>query len=246
MLVLLVDDQPLFRHALKVTINQAIKQHGGTLATCHFEECDSLDRIEQVVGSTDFLKENKGNLIWLVSDLQLQGQSLFNKLDEIKRHHPSCKVIIVSAHTHANEVGRAFKLGIDGFIAKQQDSNEIQQAFQEILAGRRAISLPPTEMRSNTLNATTQDSHHYDLSRPENNDGRQAIVAACTQLGLTARETEVLIYLSDGYSNKQIAQQLGITEHTVKVHLTKIFRALRVTSRAQALAYLMRTNNITH
>jgi len=256
MLVLLADDQPLFRHALKTTISAAINQHksardsiqagaANAIQPCSFIECESAEQLNQSLSDS---AQSPQRTLWLVSDLQLQGQSLFSQLEEIKQQHPNCKVVVVSAQTHATEVGRAFKLGIDGFIAKQQDSLAIQHAFEEILQGRRAISLPPAETRQNNPRDTfdARRSLENESGQPTQagqSHGRSSIAATCIRLGLTARETEVLMLLSDGYSNKQIAQQLGITEHTVKVHLTKIFRALRVTSRAQALAYLMRSGN---
>ncbi|RCS57567.1 response regulator transcription factor [Parvibium lacunae] len=252
--IILADDQPLSRYALRHVIDSALTASLGNRRKIQFFEWEDIRHFPTLPAAAEE--------VWLVIDEHFQGQRMLDWIDATfntpsSHHKPPPrphKIILVCVQTESSQIGLAFKAGIDAYIARQQDVAAIQQAFVDIAAGKRVVCLAA----SVEVQAAPGANKSQEQSKPA---GRPFVDVAHTtraqkpflqhrsvdnrhnlhqSLGLTARESDVLRLLADGYSNKQIALHLAITEHTVKVHLTKIFRALRVNSRAQALVYLMR------
>jgi DNA-binding NarL/FixJ family response regulator len=157
-------------------------------------------------------KERETDLILL--DLTMPGVQGFSGLIYLRAQHPDIPVVIVSATEDPVIVRRAVDFGASGFIPKSLDSEEIGAAIKTVLAGG---SWTPPDI---ALGAS-EDKETADLMK------RLAT--------LTPQQVRVLMMLSEGLLNKQIAYELSVSEATVKAHVSAILQKLGVESRTQAV-----------
>lgn len=133
----------------------------------------------------------------------------------VKSHYPEIKVIVLTMYKDDEYFMAAIREGANGYLLKDSPSEEVISALRLVSQGESVI--PPT-MTKKLLSL-----HHAD-SKAEDNS-------------LTPREMEVLLGLVEGLSNKDIADRLFISDKTVKIHMSNIFKKLNVKSRSQALIY---------
>jgi DNA-binding NarL/FixJ family response regulator len=138
---------------------------------------------------------------------------------QIKTQYPDLKVLVVSAHSDESYVVGLLDVGVDGYHLKDQPLADLQLAVRRILAGDRWISGP-----------LVQQLLHHRLGT--------SLPPLVPQL--TRRQRELLHLLAQGNDNRKIAQVTGLSVKTVENHLTRLYRALDVYSRSEALSYLMR------
>lgn len=153
-------------------------------------------------------------------DLQLPDQPGFFALETLKREHPELPIAVVSGLEDRDTVIRALEVGAKAFIPKSADASKIQEAVDALLSGR--VYLPESLTGSVQIDASAHSCPEPDW-------------------GLTDRQLEVLSLVVAGLSNKLIARRLGIAESTVKIHVSAVLRAFRVTSRTQALIMVARS-----
>jgi len=211
MKILMGDDHPLFREGLQRLLEQifsgASYEHSNT-----FDEL--LDRCQD---------DRPVDLI--LTDLHMPGWPGFGGIAVLRAAQPRAQVVVVSAvEDHANVRG-VLEQGAAGFIPKSSSAPVMIGALELVLSG--GIYLPPSMI-------------HPDHSLPQPRQQRPtASASAAPQRSpmetLTHRQRDVLDRLCDGKSNKQIAYELGLSEGTVKIHITAIFRSLRVKNRTQAV-----------
>lgn len=148
-----------------------------------------------------------------VIDLALPDCDGLSLLARLRRDRPALPCVILSAETDRTAILRALDLGAVGFIPKSAPRAVMVNAVRLVLAG--GVYVPPEA-----------------LARGET----APPAAPCTpaDLGLTARQAEVLALLVEGRSNKWIGRVLDLAEPTVKHHVSAIFRALNVTNRTEA------------
>lgn len=162
----------------------------------------------------------------LLLDLQMPGsQDLFG-LITIREQFPSIPVAIVSASEEQCLINRAIGYGAMGYITKSLSQEDIYRAIECILNGEKWV---PESFRANL--------------RPISNEEQ---TLAANIASLTPQQYRVLSLLKEGWLNKQIAFELGVTEATVKAHITSIFRKLGVSNRTQAVIELNKMSLDTH
>jgi DNA-binding NarL/FixJ family response regulator len=147
-------------------------------------------------------------------DLMLPGTSGMALLGVLRKRFPAIPVVILSALDDADTVSRALRQGASGFVPKSSSTEVMLSALREVLAGD--IYLPP-KLRDPAAR----------------NTGRGKDVAR--RYGLTQGQMRVLELLIQGKTNRQIADLLDVTEGTVKIHVSAIFKAMNVANRSQAL-----------
>jgi len=146
-------------------------------------------------------------------DLRLPGPGGLETLDTLRCELPTLPIVVVSAVEDPNIVRDVIARGAMGFIPKSSSNEVIQNALGLIFSGGRYI--PPEIL---------------------NDDGRVATgQTTANNIHLTDRQRDVLWLIVQGKSNKQICRELDLAEATVKIHVTAILRALKVSSRAQAI-----------
>lgn len=161
------------------------------------------------------LLETEAEIDLVLLDLMLPGTSGMATLGAIRKRWPTIPVVILSALDDADTVARAMRQGASGFVPKANSTDILVSALQRVLAGD--IYLPPA-----LQDALSQGSNRRNRSFAE-------------RFGLTAAQMRVLELLVEGKTNRQIAEVLGVTEGTVKIHVSAIFKALAVTNRSQAV-----------
>lgn len=165
----------------------------------------------------------------VLMDIKLQGTNGIEATRQIKKDFPDVEVIILSMYDEEEYVIESFKSGAIGYILKDSTKDELKRAIKAAYSGRSLID--PTVAKKllseldRTSKAATAAAH-----APKPSIAKE----------LSDREVEVLQHVAQGKSNKKIADELNISEKTVKAHLRSIFRKLEVADRAQAVAYAMR------
>jgi two-component system nitrate/nitrite response regulator NarL len=152
-------------------------------------------------------------------DLVMPGLSGEAAVREFARRHPDLPVIVLSSSENASDVRRVLNAGAAGYIPKSATAQTVVSALQLVLSGN--IYVPPL-----LVGAATRAAEHGSHDAPR------------TLAQLTDRQVDVLKYLRDGLSNKEISANLGIAEKTVKVHIAAIFKTLNVVNRTQAARFL--------
>ena len=152
----------------------------------------------------------------LLLDLVMPGANGLELLEHVCRRYPDLKVIVLSASEDPLHMRRSLDIGACGFIPKSAPSAILLSAIQLVIDG--GIYVPPE------LITTEQKDPAPRTVRRSN----------AWQTGITPRQREVLGLLTEGKSNKEIARGLDLSEHTVKIHVASILRALGVTNRTQA------------
>ena len=211
--VLLADDHLLFRDGLR----RLLAQSDGTML---FHEAGNFDDVRRLCdGTIPF------DLILL--DLGMPGWSGFSLLGAIHQRLPKALLVVVSGSEKRSDLLAALENGAAGFIPKSSSAKVLMGALQLVLAG--GVYLPEQAIRGDRM---------ADGAPSAGNGAGDADPLANLPDGagdpLTPRQRDVLARLRDGKSNKQIAHELGLTEGTVKVHVTAILRQLGVRNRTQA------------
>jgi DNA-binding NarL/FixJ family response regulator len=160
------------------------------------------------------LLEANADVDLILLDLSMPGVRGFSGLMYLRAQYPSTPVAIVSAIDDPTIICRCLNFGASGFIPKTLGVEAIRAAVMRVLDG--GVWTPP----------------HVDLERSE--DAESAILIE--RLGtLTPQQVRVLMMLSEGLLNKQIAYELGVSEATVKAHVSAVLQKLGVDSRTQAV-----------
>lgn len=168
------------------------------------------------------LKTCKPDVLLLDIDMpKKDGLQVLKTLNEQKIKQ---KVLILTVHNEIDYLMHAMEFDVDGYILKDSESRELKNAIYTICESRTYI---PANMV------------------PLMNSKREQKNADCEKIeSLTKRELEVLKLLAVGMYNKEVAQNLAISERTVKNHVSNIFKKLEVTDRTQAAVFAIRNNLI--
>jgi DNA-binding NarL/FixJ family response regulator len=177
------------------------------LPSVHVVETGALDEL-----TTALDRSRDVDLVLL--DLTMPGVQGFSGLLYLRAQFPEIPVVIVSAHEDPIVIRRAIEFGASGFVPKSLDTDQIGSALTAILAG------------------DTWTPPDIDLSA---SDDRETSELVGRLASLTPQQMRVLMMVSEGLLNKQIAYELGVSEATVKAHVSAILQKLGVDSRTQAV-----------
>src|SRR5450631_3799086 len=133
---------------------------------------------------------------------------------------PAAKICVVACHLHPELLPRVMEAGADGFTVKDTAPADLLEAVIHIHAGETHV-----------------DPRMGAFLRPSNGSTRRVR----TINGLSARETEVLKLIADGYSNREISIALSLSEKTIKNHISRIFAKLHITARTQAVIHAIKS-----
>jgi len=151
----------------------------------------------------------------ILLDVGLPDMSGLEGLKKIRQIDPSIPIIILSGSEEGHVIRKALELGVMGYIPKSQTSDIMIQAIQLVLKGGRYIP-------DHILKEETDETGDVE--------------------GLTARQKEILHLITQGKSNKEIANILGIADNTVRVHISSIFQLLKVNNRTEAALKALNSN----
>lgn len=180
------------------------------------EACDGEDCLEKLATVTPDI---------LLLDINMPKMNGLEVLQKMKDKKMKVKVLVLTVHNEVEYLLKAVDIGVNGYLLKDSESAELKKAILSVVNGEDYIqpSLIPV------LNAKMIDRNH-DSALIED---------------LTRRELEVLKLLAVGKYNKEVAEELEISERTVKNHVSNIFKKIHVTDRTQAAVFAIRNNLIT-
>lgn len=199
--ILIADDHPLFRDALRRAVQQCVP-------------AASLHEAEDV-SSLLALIEAHPRAELLLLDLNMPGAHGFSALVHLLSVWPTLPVLVVSAQEDPALMRRAVGHGAAGFIPKSASIARIGEAIAAVLEGEQWLP-PGVEVSDVRL------------------DPEERLIAARIA-ELTPQQYRVLGMLGQGLLNKQIAWELGVSEATIKAHMTAVLRKLGANSRTQAV-----------
>ena len=206
MKILIGDDHVLFREGLRRLLEQLRDN-----AT--FAEASNFDELLDMAAA----KDEAYDLI--LTDLRMPGWPGFSGIGMLRDRQPNSKVVVVSASEAHSDVREALENGAAGYIPKSSSVKIMLSALDLIFSG--GVYVPATVLRE----GIEPDQRGGTMMPPTDPQLEQL---------LTQRQREVRDRLREGKSNKQSAHELGLSEGTVKIHMTAIFKSLGVRNRTQA------------
>ncbi|MCI5917938.1 MAG: response regulator transcription factor [Roseburia sp.] len=160
----------------------------------------------------------------LLLDINMPRMNGLEVLAKLKEKKIKTKVLVLTVHNEIDYLLKAVEIGINGYLLKDSESSELKKAIVSVVDGENYIQ--PSLIPSLNAKMIQRDN---DKNKIED---------------LTRRELEVLKLLATGNYNKEIAEELGISERTVKNHVSNIFKKIEVTDRTQAAVFAIRNNLI--
>ncbi|WP_417446378.1 two-component system response regulator NarL [Kangiella sp.] len=200
--IMLVDDHPLLRKGVVQLIDLE----------------DNLEVVAEANNGEDAVKralELDPDLIML--DLNMKGLNGVETLKAIKQTGVKAKVIMFTVSDAEADVLQALKAGVDGYILKDSEPEELIDYINKSMQGELVISAPLTQILAKSFRPKAE---------------KEELLEA-----LTNRESQILRYISQGDSNKVIARKLDIAESTVKVHVKHLLKKINLRSRIEAALF---------
>ncbi len=213
--IVIVDDHPLFRQGVWDAL--------------------SLEKDFELVGDAGdgkegflIIKAKRPNIAIL--DVNVPGYNGYQITYQIHAEKIPTRVILVTAYDDPEQIFHAMRAGASGYCAKNIRPDALAQVIRNVSAGYYAIN--EMIMDQNQLESWLQEQGIDEIDIYKDQD-----TAAQT---LSSREMEVLILITKGLSNKEIATTLGISNQTIKNHVTSILRKLGVEDRTQAAIFALK------
>jgi DNA-binding NarL/FixJ family response regulator len=197
--LLIADDHPLFRGALREAVS-------GLFEKPDIAEAGSFEDVTRQL-------ERGAEIDLILLDLSMPGVRGFSGLMYLRAQYPSVPIIVVSANDDPAVIRRCMDFGASGFIPKTLGVEAMRAAIARVLEG--GLWTPP------------------DIELGPSDEPTAGMIARLALL--TPQQVRVLMMLSEGLLNKQIAYELGVSEATIKAHVSAILQKLGVESRTQAV-----------
>ena len=189
-------------------------------------ELDSEFSVVAQAGSTEecikAVQQVDGEVLLL--DINMPGVSGIEIIPTIKKMNPSLKILMLTIHNEVEYLNKAFSLGANGYALKDSSSDLLKKAIKSVINDEKFVD---------------------PIVLPYLYSDRTKIYVDEKSSLLTDRENEVLVLLTQGLFNKEIGYELGISEKTVKNHVSNIFRKLEVSDRTQAAIYAVKNNIVS-
>jgi len=170
------------------------------------------------------LADSHPDLDLVMLDINMPDMDGCDALKTLAERFPSLPVVMLTASESMHDMRRSFDAGASGYIPKSSSADIMLGAIRLVMAG--SLYVPPSMAINHKTSRTA----------------RQAPVDNAALQELTGRQAEVLTHLQDGISNKQIADRMGVSEATVKVHMSAILKTLGLHSRLEAALIAQKLN----
>jgi DNA-binding NarL/FixJ family response regulator len=155
----------------------------------------------------------------ILLDLGLPGMHGVSGIPILLKHFPAAKILVITVYDHKPVVLEALAVGASGYLLKSDHFDTILRGIDEVISGGAPLNSHIARMILTTFNAVTPATPETDL---------------------TDRERETLSLLVKGFIKKEIADQLGVSYHTVDTHVRNIYGKLQVHNLSGAVAKAMR------
>lgn len=198
----------------------------GIIALLHLEDCfDVVATTDDGRIATMLAAEHQPDIILM--DLSMPNMNGTEAIKDIKRRHPYIRIIVLTIHSSEEYIRAAMSAGADGYVLKDDTTEELFSALHSVAAGKTYLS--PSichNVISDYLKGNNEESKSYSWEK------------------LSQREREVLKLVAEGERNKDIANYLSLSEKTVEKHRSNLMKKLELHSAAQITAYAIRNGLI--
>jgi two-component system NarL family response regulator len=208
--VLIADDQALFRRGLCVVL-------GGEERIAVVGEADNGEAA--VAQAAELLPDV------VLMDVRMPGISGIEAARRIRAARPSAKILMLTVSDDEDDLYEAVKAGVNGYLLKEISVEEVAEAIRAVAQGQSLISPSMASKLLTQFNVLARKAEERRQYPPPT---------------LTSRELQVLKLVSRGMSNREIAEDLFISENTVKNHVRNILEKLHLHSRMEAVIYAVR------
>ena len=212
--VIMVDKQAFFRAGMRQALSQ--------------EDDLELFDYEPNQNLMELIEVSSPNVLLL--DIDYPSLSGLELCREIVRRYPNTKVVMLTPTPDDDELFEVIKTGAVAYLSKNATSEELSQVIRQAYSGEYPIN--------DSLIARPRVAEHVLRQFQEIVSMGKAMEVIAAPL--TPRETQILSYIADGNSNKQIARVLQISEQTIKNHVSSILRKLNANDRAHAVVLAIR------
>ncbi len=215
--ILVIDDQPLFRQGVR----HAVERYS-----------DEFEVIGEATDGEEGLQlASAREPAVIILNAEVGGLNGLEVIRTIKHQVPGAAVIVVTTREDEEKLFYAIKYGASAYLLKNVSTEEFLDVTRQVAQGHYLIN---DSVLSKPVVASRVLKSFRDLADEVDQDVEPLFIP------LSVREVEVLDYIAKGNSNKEIARAMGISDQTVKNHITSIMRKLAVNDRTQAVVYALR------
>jgi len=209
-------------HHISVVIadNHRLIREGLSLMLQREANIDIIGEAVNGLQTINIVKDLKPDVVLL--DIKMPEMDGIQVLPSIRSKSPKTKTLMLTSTNDEDGIFRSLKIGAKGYLSMDSSATDLTKAINAVQRGELWV-----ERKLMSKFFENEAAHNSN----EKNPGKKTLE------GLTVREQEVLRHLAAGLSNKEIAEDLFISEKTVKSHLNSIFKKLSVTRRLQAILY---------
>jgi DNA-binding NarL/FixJ family response regulator len=201
-----------------VVDDQALFRSGLARLLNEDERIEVVGQAEDGLTAVDVVAKVKPDVVLM--DLKMPNLDGIEATRRILASNPSVKVLVLTSFDADTSIIQALKAGAAGYVLKDSQADGIVSSILAVMSGERVMASAVAQRVLDMLTGTTTPKEFYD--------------------GLTTREVEILKLLASGMANKQIAYKLGISEKTVRNHVSNMYEKLQIFDRAQAVLYAVR------
>jgi len=201
--VAIADDHPIVREGLR----RIVSDDGGISVPGEASSAVELFRL---------LKSTAVDVVLL--DVSMPGATFIETLQDLRREHPSIKVLVISAHPEDQWAIRSLQAGAAGYLTKDHSPEQLVHAIRRVARGGRYVSESMAERLAGMVDGGLTRAPHEQLS---------------------AREFEVLRALGSGMMVKDVAAQLRLSSKTVSTYRTRLLEKMGLESKADLVRYVV-------
>ena len=201
-----------------VVDDQALFRTGLARLLNEDERIEVVGQAEDGLAALDLAAKVQPDVVLM--DLKMPNLDGIETTRRLLASNPQTKVLILTSFDADTSIIQALKAGAAGYVLKDSQADGIVSSILAVMSGERVMASAVAQRVLDMLTGTTTPKEFYD--------------------GLTTREVEILKLLASGMANKQIAYKLGISEKTVRNHVSNMYEKLQIFDRAQAVLYAVR------
>ena len=210
--VIILEDEPIIQNRLR----RILTELGYENETLHFVSNlkEAFEKIEEIPVSLALV------------DLGLPDGNGVEFIEKLRERDSSASILVISAWSTQSSLFSAIKAGATGYVLKERDDSEVLLAIRSILRGGAPIDPFIAQKILQKLHLDESSSQVMSTESTKKQESTEV---------LSKREQEILILVSQGLSNKEIAEQLNLSRYTIESHVKHIYRKLSVSTRIMAV-----------
>jgi len=220
--VILVDDHNLVRAGFRSLLE-------------NIPEVEIVAEAENGYSALELIRTHKPDMVLM--DIALPDITGLDVTAQVIQEYPSIKVVLLSMYDNEEYVLRALEIGAAGYLLKDADANEFELAIHAIANGKAYLSP--------AISSRVIESYQARVSAPKQPINPPAASQQLVDSHLTARQREVLRLIAEGFTTKEIAQQLNLSVKTVDAHRTQLMREVNIHDIAGLVRYAIRIGLIS-